>query len=75
MLHGAECIAEIRKTAATLFAASGAAGGVADTSALPRVQVQREELSGEGMPVVDLFLRLEFGEWPRRLAATRGACW
>ena len=59
MLHGEECLTGIRETAKTLFASGG---GSADTSALPRVQVTEAELAGDGVPVVDLFLKLEFGK-------------
>jgi len=61
MLHGAECLEDIRATAKTLFAAGGGKAA-ADTSALPRVQLTSAELEGEGVPVIDLFLRLEFGK-------------
>jgi tyrosyl-tRNA synthetase len=59
LLHGSECLADIQATAKTLFASKGS--GAADTSALPRVQVTAAEVA-EGVPVVDLFLRLEFGK-------------
>lgn len=61
MLHGADCLDEIRATAATLFA-SGGGGGAADTSALPRVQLTAKDFAEGDIPVVDLFVRLEFAK-------------
>ena len=61
MLHGADKLADIRATAATLFTAGGGGAKDSDTSALPRVVVSAEELA-EGVPVIDLFIRLEFGK-------------
>jgi len=61
MLHGPECLVEIRATAASLFSGGGGKGAAADLSSLPRVQVQAEELAA-GVPVVDLFVRLELGK-------------
>ena len=60
MLHGDECLKQIRQTASTLFAGGGK-GGSADTSALPRVTVSAEEMAA-GLPVIDLFIKLEFGK-------------
>ena len=59
MLHGSECLDDIRATAATLF--EGASGSSTDTSALPRVLLKLEDLA-DGVPIVDLFLKLEFGK-------------
>jgi len=61
MLHGADCIAEIRATAKTLFSGGAGGGGGSDMSSLPRVQLKADELA-DGVPVIDLFLRLEFGK-------------
>ena len=75
MLHGESCLEEIRVTAASLFSSADKGGG-GDTSALPRVQLQEEELGDEGIPVVDLFVRLELGKSKsevRRLVAGGGA--
>lgn len=74
MLHGEDCLPQIRETAATLFS-SGRAGAAADTSALPRIEMSAAELE-EGVPVVDLFIRLEFGKSKgefKRLVAGGGA--
>jgi len=61
MLHGPECLVDIRAAADALFA--GAKGGApSDTSALPRVQLTPAELEDGGVPLVDLFVRLEFGK-------------
>ena len=75
MLHGKECLGGIRETAKALFA-GGASGGASDTSALPRVQVTADELAGEGVSVIDLFIKLEFGKSKgevRRLVSGGGA--
>ena len=61
LLHGPECLPEIRAAAAALF--SGSKGGAPlDTSALPRVTVTADEVGGDGVPLVDLFVKLEFGK-------------
>jgi len=77
MLHGAGCLEDIRATAKTLFESGGGKGGAgADTSALPRVQLTSAELSEGGIPVIDLFLRLEFAKSKsevRRLISGGGA--
>ena len=63
MLHGAECLGEIRAAADALFSAGGAKGGApSDSSALPRVRLTADDLSDGGVPLVDLFLKLEFGK-------------
>ena len=75
MLHGAACLDDIRATAKSLFEGGGK-GGAADTSALPRVQVSAADLEGGGVPVIDLFLKLEFGKSKgeiRRLVTGGGA--
>lgn len=75
MLHGDACLDEIRATAATLFGGGGGKGGGADTSALPRVELAAKDAE-EGIPVIDLFLQLEFGKSKgevRRLVAGGGA--
>jgi tyrosyl-tRNA synthetase len=74
MLHGVECLDEIRATAATLF--SGDKGGASDTSALPRVTLKASDFTAGGVPVVDLFVRLELGKSKsevRRLVSGGGA--
>lgn len=73
MLHGEGCLEEIRATAATLF--GGAKQGASDTSALPRVQLSAAA-AAEGVPVIDLFIQLEFGKSKgevRRLVQGGGA--
>ena len=60
MLHGAECLTDIRAAAAALFKKGG--GAPVDTAALPRVQLTDSDVAGEGVPLVDLFVRLEFGK-------------
>lgn len=73
MLHGPECLETIRETAEALFTSKG--GGAGDTAALPRVSVSAAELA-EGVPVIDLFLKLEFGKSKsevRRLVKGGGA--
>ena len=76
MLHGAECLPAIKKTAASLFAGGGGGGGkVVDDATLPRVSLGADELAA-GVPVLDLFLRLEFGKSKgevRRLVKGGGA--
>ena len=63
MLHGAECLGDIRAAADALFSAGGAKGGApSDSSALPRVRLTADDLSDGGVPLVDLFLKLEFGK-------------
>ncbi len=72
MLHGADCLAEIKRTADTLFSSGGA---LDDTASLPRVSLSAAELEA-GVPVIDLFLRLEFGKSKgevRRLVSGGGA--
>ena len=74
MLHGPECLAQIKETAASLFAGGGA-GGAGATDSLPRVQLSAEE-AGEGVPVLDLYLRLEMAKSKgevRRLISGGGA--
>jgi len=71
MLHGAECLEEIRKTASAVF--GGQAGGATD--ALPRVSITANEIA-EGVPIVDLYLKLGFGKSKseiRRLVQQGGA--
>ena len=73
MLHGPDCLEEIRATAAALFTSAAAGGG---TAALPRVEVTATELADGGVAVIDLFLRLEFGKSKgevRRLVSGGGA--
>jgi tyrosyl-tRNA synthetase len=74
LLHGEGVLEEIRATAKTLFGGSG--GGSADTAALPRVGLTAEEVDA-GVPLVDLFLRLELGAKSKgevkRLVAGGGA--
>ena len=61
LLHGKECLEDIRAAAASLFA--GAKGKApADTSALPRVQLSAADVAGDGVALVDLFIKLEFGK-------------
>ena len=76
MLHGADCLDEIRATAKTLFAGGGKGGAGADTSALPRVSLSAADFAEGGVPVVDLFVRLELGKSKgevRRLVSGGGA--
>ena len=61
MLHGRECLEEIRATAKSLFE-NGAGAAAVDMSSLPRAQVTREELATGSLTVVDLFLRLDFAK-------------
>jgi tyrosyl-tRNA synthetase len=73
LLHGPECLDEIRAAAKALFEEKAA--GAADTAALPRVVLSAAEL-GDGVPVVDLFLQLQFGKSKsevRRLVSGGGA--
>lgn len=70
MLHGAAVLDEIHATAKSLFA-----GGGGSTDALPRVQLSAAE-AGEGVPLLELFLRLEFAKSKsevRRLVKGGGA--
>jgi len=72
MLHGTECLGEIRATAESLFSTGG---GPAELSSLPRVSVKPDEIS-DGVAVIDLFLRLGFCKSRsevRRLIAGGGA--
>ena len=69
LLHGAECLPEIRAAADALFAAkaSGGGGGGDSSAALPRVQLSASELSGEGggqgaPELVELYVRLGFAK-------------
>ena len=61
MLHGRECLEEIRATAKSLFE-NGADAAPVDMSSLPRAQITREELASGSLTVVDLFLRLDFAK-------------
>jgi len=73
MLHGADVLPQIKQAAEALF--SGGGGGAAATEALPRVQMNADE-AATGLPVIDLFLRLEFGKSKsevRRLVSGGGA--
>ena len=77
MLHGAECLTQIKETAASLFAGGGKGGGAGGgaTDSLPRVQLSAAE-AGEGVPVLELFLRLEMAKSKgevRRLVSGGGA--
>lgn len=70
MLHGDAVLDDIKATAKSLFA-----GGGGGTDALPRVTMSEAE-AGEGVPIVDLFLRLEFAKSKsevRRLVSGGGA--
>ena len=72
LLHGPECLAEVKQTAAALFASGGAR---ADASALPRVALSAAE-AAQGVPLVDLFVRLDLGKSKsevRRLVSGGGA--
>ena len=67
LLHGAECLTEIRAAADALFAAKASGGGGGGNSAaLPRVQLSASELSGEGgqgaPELVELYVRLGFAK-------------
>ena len=71
MLHGAGVLDGIHATAKALF--SGGGGG--STDALPRVTLSAAE-AGDGVPLVDLFLKLEFAKSKsevRRLVSGGGA--
>mmetsp|Transcript_14680 Transcript_14680/g.47994 ORF Transcript_14680/g.47994 Transcript_14680/m.47994 type:complete len:472 (+) Transcript_14680:64-1479(+) len=70
MLHGSECLAEIRATAAALFSSGGGS-----TASLKRVTLSAPEAEA-GVPVVDLFISLELGKSKgeiKRLIASGGA--
>lgn len=72
LLHGEECLDQIRETARTLFSTGGDAS---ETSALPRIQITPDEVA-EGVGVIDLFIRLELGKSKsevRRLVTGGGA--
>jgi tyrosyl-tRNA synthetase len=76
MLHGDECLASIREMADQLFAGGKGGGGGVDATTLPTVEVAAAELEGDGLPVIDLFLRLDFAKSKsevRRLIAAGGA--
>jgi len=71
LLHGEECLEQIRETAKALFAG----GSSTDTSALPRITLTADEAS-EGVGVLELFIRLELGKSKsevRRLVSGGGA--
>jgi len=73
MLHGAAVLDDIHATAESLFTSGGGGGG--STDALPRVQLSEAE-AGEGVPLLDLFIRLEFAKSKsevRRLVKGGGA--
>jgi len=75
MLHGAAVLDDIHATAESLFASGGGGGGGGSTEALPRVQLSGAE-AGEGVTLIDLFLRLEFAKSKsevRRLVKGGGA--
>ena len=72
MLHGAAVLDDIHATAESLFASGGGGGS---TDALPRVQLSEAE-AGEGVTLIDLFIRLEFAKSKsevRRLVKGGGA--
>mmetsp|Transcript_2036 Transcript_2036/g.5067 ORF Transcript_2036/g.5067 Transcript_2036/m.5067 type:complete len:488 (-) Transcript_2036:74-1537(-) len=58
MLHGDECLAGIKQTAAQLFAGGG---GAAAEGTLPTIEVSEIEVT-KGVSFVELFLRLEFAK-------------
>ena len=62
MLHGEGCLPEIRAAADALFASAKKGSAPMDTSALPRVQLTAADLESGGVPLVDLFVRLEFSK-------------
>ena len=77
MLHGAAVLDDIHATAESLFASGGGGGGGGggSTDALPRVQLSEAE-AGEGVTLIDLFIRLEFAKSKsevRRLVKGGGA--
>lgn len=57
MLHGRECLKEIRETVDKMFGAKDAAEKGAAES-LPRIYVTAEQVEGDGVPFADLFLDL-----------------
>lgn len=72
MLHGEGCLPSIHQTAAQLYVAGAAGGAMGD---LPTIDVTSAELEG-GIPIVDLFLRLDFAKSKsevRRLIEAGGA--
>lgn len=57
MLHGRECLAEIRETVDKMFGAAKTKDASAAES-LPRIYVTAEQIGGDGVPFADLFLDL-----------------
>jgi tyrosyl-tRNA synthetase len=71
MLHGRDCLAQIRETATNMFTGAGES-----TEGLPRILISASDLQGEGKPFADLFLELGFAsskKEARRLIAGGGA--
>lgn len=56
MLHGRDCLSQIHDTIQTMFTGGG---GAASTEALPRVIVSSDDLVGDGVRLLDLFVDLE----------------
>lgn len=57
LLHGEECLADIHKTAATLF---GSGGGSADLESLPKITISIGTDSANVATVVELLIKAEF---------------
>jgi tyrosyl-tRNA synthetase len=71
MLHGRDCLAQIRETVQNMFEGAGQS-----TDGLPRIFVSASDLEGEGKPLADLFLELKLAsskKEARRLIAGGGA--
>lgn len=56
MLHGRDCLSRIHDTIQTMFTGGD---GAASTKALPRVFVSSDDLDGDGVRLLDLFVDLE----------------
>mmetsp|Transcript_14543 Transcript_14543/g.37706 ORF Transcript_14543/g.37706 Transcript_14543/m.37706 type:complete len:482 (+) Transcript_14543:3-1448(+) len=61
MLHGGEVLDSIKETASQLFAQKSGGGGGGSLDDLPSVGISSSEVD-EGVPVVDLFMKLEFAK-------------
>jgi tyrosyl-tRNA synthetase len=54
LLHGKECLTQIHETVKNMFSGKGES-----TESLPRIFVTQEDMEGEGVGFLDLFLKLE----------------
>ena len=71
MLHGKECLQQIRETVQNMFKGDGES-----TEGLPRIMISASDLQGDGKPFADLFLELGLAsskKEARRLIAGGGA--